>query len=76
MDIEKLSKKIDKYHEEDKKRANKDKCEYLSYILWGFALATTGLAITTSNPANIVAAVFFLIGGFGALWYSRRFKAD
>jgi len=80
MNVEKelirVSDKIDKYHEEDKGRANKAKYTNLSYILWGFALGTTGLSIVAPSPITIFMAVAFLIGGFGALCYSARFKVD
>lgn len=69
-----ISNKIDKYHEGDKKRASRDKYMNLSYILYGFALATTGLVVTKPNLITILIAVAFLICGFISLWYSARFR--
>ena len=49
MDIEELSKKIDKYHSEDKKRAKKDRYERLGLISLGFAATATALVFANPN---------------------------
>jgi len=71
-----ISNKIDKYHEEDKKRAHNAEYKNLSYILWAFAIGTSSLFVATGNLITIFIAVVFLIGGFVALCYGRRFKVD
>lgn len=76
MDIEELSQKIDKYHEEDIKRANKAKYINLSYILWGFSIAVTALAISIPSTINIVMAILFWISGSASFFYSQKFKTD
>jgi len=73
-ELTKINEKMDKYHEEDKKKANRDKYMNLSYILWGFALATVGLTIALPNIITGVIAAAFVIFGFVALWYSAKFK--
>ena len=67
MDIEELSNKIDKYHEENKKRAKRSKYENMSYIAGGFTLAALGLAVSSLSisPAGsivtfLAAAIFFI----------------
>ena len=65
---------MDKYHEEDSRKANKDKYMNLSYILWGFTLATLGFTVALPNIITGVITVAFLIIGFVVLWYSARFK--
>ena len=76
MDIEELSNKIDKYHEEDIKRADRDKKENLGYISFGFALAATGLAVTnpdcTDRLITSLAAVVLLIIGIVLFRKSRK----
>ncbi len=70
-----LSRRLDEWHEENIRRANKSKYENLSYILWGFALATTSLAITNPHGATISIAIIFLVMGFVTLGYSAKFRA-
>ena len=53
--------------------SKRDKYTNLSYILWGFALATTSLAVTKPDLITILIAVAFLIIGFVTLKCSRRF---
>ncbi len=74
MDIEELSKKIDKYREEDTNKSERYRYQDLSYILWGFALGVVGIAYAESDWVLCVIAVIFLIGGFWVLWYSTRFR--
>ncbi len=74
MEIEELSKKIDKYQEENIKRADKNKFMNLSYILYGFALGASGFAAARPNLLIALIAIVFLIGGFVSLWYSTRIK--
>ena len=64
MDIEELSKKIDKYHEEDKNEAKKDRRENLGWIGWGFALAIFSNYFATKDLINVWFAIFFFIIGF------------
>ena len=75
-ELVRISSKIDKYHEEDRTRANNDKYTNLSYILGAFTLGTTGLSVATGNLITILITVVFLIGVFVALCYARRFKVD
>jgi Flp pilus assembly protein TadB len=74
MNIKELSEKIDSYHEEDTKRAKNYEYQNLSYILWGFALATVSIAYVNPNWITGIIAVIFLIGGFVSLWYSAKFR--
>ena len=67
MDIEELSKKIDKYYEVSKKREEKGRYENLGYIAWGFSLALIGLSITGARPMDnitygLFAVVCFIVG--------------
>ena len=68
-----LNQKIDTYHAEDIKRANKDRYERISFIAWGFALSTLGLAIAVLKTSVgvwvwvpivvfMMATAFFIIG--------------
>lgn len=76
--IAELSKKIDDYQLENTKRAKVDRYENLSYILWGFALATLSLAVTkisiVSTVVSGVIAVIFTVFGFITLSVARRNK--
>ncbi len=74
MDIEGLSQKIDKYHREATNRAKNYEYQSLSYILWGFALATVSIAYANPDWVTIVIAVIFLTGGFVSLGYSIKFR--
>lgn len=74
MDIEELSKKIDKYHEESNKRAKNYKYQSLGYILYGFTLAMLSITITNPKCINIVIVVAFFLFGLGLHWYSAKFK--
>ena len=85
IDIEELSNKIDKYHEEDKKRAKKDRkkakkerLENLGYIAFGFALTTTGLAVInpdcTDRLITSLAALVLLI--IGVLFFRKSKKCE
>ena len=80
MDIEELSNKIDKYHEEDIKRAKNERCENLSFISFGFALAATGLAVTnpdcTDRLITSLAAAVLLIIGIVLFRKSRKVKVE
>ena len=73
MDIEELSQKIDKYHEE-----NKDmEWMKLGLIAGGFALATISLATTDRNwPTIVIAVIFTILGIIFYLWgaYFRERK--
>ena len=74
MDIEELSQKIARYHEDDKREAKYYRYQNLSYILWGFALAVAGIAYAKSDWILYIISVFFLIGGFFTLWHSVKFR--
>jgi len=74
MTIEELSKKIDKYHEQDIKRAKNYKYQSLGYILFGFAIATSSLLLATRDCSYAVVAGILYIGGSFLLWYSTKFK--
>jgi len=75
-----LNKKIDDYHAEDVKRANRDRYERISYVSWGFALASTGLSIanmrinTFATMVSVIMAIGFVIIGVGLYVYSRRYN--
>lgn len=79
MDIEELSKKIDKYHEEDIKRAKRDNKEHLGYIAFGFAIAAVGLAFSSQHPIGIFilifASLFLIFVGIVAFRQSKEIKA-
>ena len=63
MDVEELSKKIDRYHEQDKNEAKKDRRENLGWIGWGFALAIFSNYFTTKDINHVWFAItFFIIG--------------
>jgi len=78
MDIKELSKKIDKYHEEDIKRAERDKKENLYYIAFAFAIATLGLAFSSQHSIGmfilIIASLFLIVIGIIALKQSQKSK--
>ena len=87
MDIEELSKKIDKYHEEgiknhekDKKRAKKERYENLSFISLGWGLAIISIAVTNVHIVDMIvfalAAIFFLVVGIRAYRKSIEFKDE
>ena len=51
----------------DLRKANRERHENFSYILWGFALATLSLAVTGISPAStissiIITAAFVVLG--------------
>lgn len=70
-----LSRKLDRWHEEDLKRDTRNKYENLCYICWGFALAVTSLAVTNPHLVNGIMAGGFFIVSITLLIYSRKFKA-
>ena len=82
MDIEELSKKIDKYHEENKKRAKRSKYENISYIAGGFTLAALSLAVSSlsispaSSIVTFLVAAIFLISCLYSYIKSRKIKVD
>jgi hypothetical protein len=62
-----ITRMLERYHEEDITRARRERDETISYVTWGFALASTGLAIARVNPlatiaSTVVALAFFVIG--------------
>ena len=66
-ELAKLSNKIDDYHSEDTKRAKRERYENLGYISWGFALATTSLAVAQVSPTStilsaVIASIFVILG--------------
>lgn len=73
--ITELRRTLEQWHEDDLKIANRNKYQNLSYILWAFSLATTGLATSNPHGAVIAIAVIFFIMGFITLGYSTKFKA-
>ncbi len=70
MDIDELSKQIKEQHEEDNKRAKKERLENLAFVSLGFGLAVIGLAVKDVDIVNTVvfavAAIFFLVFGIRA----------
>lgn len=76
MDIEELSKKIDAYHEEDKKREEKGRYENLGWVLYGFCLGAISLSATSTRNMDIIiyaiAAVIFFFVGAWAVRKSRK----
>jgi len=77
-ELTKLSNKIDNYHSDDTKRAKRERYENLGYISWGFALATTGLAVAqvsyTSTIVSIAIAIIFVILGFILFAFAAKYK--
>ena len=41
----------------DLRKANRERHENRSYILWGFALATLSLAVTGISPASTISSI-------------------
>jgi Flp pilus assembly protein TadB len=79
-DMSQVMKRIEDYHREDTQRQNRWHFQSLGYVLLGFCLATTGLAIAKVTPlATIVsaieAAVFFL-GALFCFIHSNRFRQE
>ena len=86
IDIEELSNKIDKYHEDGEKRAKKDKYANVSYIAGGFTLAALGLAVSNLNITRLpeligvilmflAATIFFTISIY-SYKQSQKIKVD
>ena len=71
-EITKLNTKIDEYHKEDKRRADKSQLMNLSLIAGGFALATVSAYQANPNIVNAAIPVFFLIIGVGLWSYYLR----
>lgn len=80
-----LNKKIDDYHAEDAKKSQGDRYENVSFILYGFAVATISLALAAVSPpitgeklaATIVsgsAAIVFLIFGVIATVKLKKYR--
>ncbi len=80
MDIEELSRKIDKYHKEDAIRAKGNRHENLGFISAGFALATSGFAATTGCWIKIIvysiASILLLILATIAFKKARKYRAE
>ena len=80
MDIEELSKKIDKYHDKDRKRAKKERYENLSFISLGWGLAIISIAVTNLRIVDIIvytlAAIFFLVVGIRTYRKSIDIKVE
>ena len=76
MDIEELSEKIEKYHDEEEKRSKKERLENLAFVSLAFGLAVIGLAVKDVDIVNTfvfaAAAVFFLIFGIKAYNKSKK----
>jgi len=72
--VNKIERTLQSHHEERVRRADRERFENLAYIVWGFALATTGLAVVTEEPATIAVTLIFLGGGFFLLRHSRSFR--
>lgn len=63
-----LNKKIDDYHAGDAKKSQGDRYESLSYILYGFALATASLAlVAASQPITGEKLAAIIVSGFAAI---------
>ena len=65
-----LINKIDEYHDKDTKRSLANRFETLMYVLWGFAIATVGLAlamisITPRTGWTLSATIVSIIGAVG-----------
>ena len=65
-----LINKIDEYHDEDTKRSLANRFETLMYVLWGFAIATVGLAlamisVTPRTGWTLSATIVSIIGAIG-----------
>jgi Flp pilus assembly protein TadB len=62
----------------DLRKANKERLENLSYIMWGFALATLSLAVAgisqTSTITSIIVTVAFVVLGWVEWVRARRWR--
>jgi hypothetical protein len=80
MDIEELGKKIDEYHEKDRKRTKKERYENLSFISLGWSLAIISIAVTNLRIVDIIvytlAAIFFLVVGIRTYSKSIDIKVE
>jgi hypothetical protein len=76
MDIEELSNKIDKYHEDDEKRAKKDKYENISYVASGLALATLSIFIAEKDWIVAVVTIILLVCGIISLRKALKIKIE
>jgi len=79
-DISEVIRKMDYYQAENLKRANRDRYQTIGYISWGFALASTGLALASMNVSgfativSIIMAIGFGVIGIGLFLYSRKYN--
>ena len=77
-DMSQIIKRIDDYHREDTQRQNRWHYQSLGYVLFAFALATTGLAIANvsalATRISATEAVIFVVGGIALSIYSNRFR--
>ena len=74
--IDELSKRIDKYHEENLKRAEKDKLSNLGWVALAFAVATLSIYLSKPATVNAIIPIVLLIFGVGFHIYSsnKKFK--
>ena len=82
-----LIKKIDEYHDKDTKRSLANRFETLMYVLWGFAIATVGLALAMisitprtgwilgATIVSIIGAVGFSILAAGATRKCKQYRS-
>jgi len=80
MDIEELSKQIKEYHEQDRKRAKKERYENLGFISLGWGLAIISIAVTNVRNVDTIVfalvAIFFLFVGIRAYRKSKEIKVE
>ena len=77
-DVSQIMQRIDEYHREDTQRQNRWHYQNLSYVLYAFGVAVTGLAIanvsTLATRVSIVEAVIFILLGIAFSIYANRFR--
>ena len=77
-DMSQIMQRIDDHHREDTQTQNRRHYWNLSWLLYGFAIAVTNLAIANVNPlatiVSTVEAVIFVLGGIALSIYATRFR--
>ena len=78
VDMSQVMQRIEDYHKKDTQRQNRRHYQNLSYVLYAFAIAVTGLAAAKVSPlattVSIVEAVIFVLGGIALTIYATRFR--
>lgn len=74
--LREISQKLDKWHDENRNRDTRNRYENLSYISFGFALATISIAIARPNLSTAIAAFIFVVVGLATQWHAAKFKIN